>query len=83
MIFEEMFSHLSPISLKRVREYWEKALEILKIANLPNPIERASDYPHQFSGGMKHRIMIAIALLCQPDLPGVPPKFSEVRNLQR
>ncbi len=43
-----------------------KAMEMLKFVGIPE--ERYKDYPHQFSGGMKQRVVIAIALACQPDL---------------
>ena len=46
----------------------EKALELLKSVNIPNAEERINAYPHQFSGGMRQRVVIAIALACNPDL---------------
>ena len=45
-----------------------KAVEMLKTLNIPAAEERINDYPHQFSGGMKQRIIIAIALACEPNL---------------
>lgn len=44
----------------------EKAIEMLNMVEIPNPAVRASQYPHQFSGGMRQRAMIAIALACEP-----------------
>src|SRR5699024_2590233 len=46
----------------------EKALEMLRIVGIPNPEERLKQHPHQFSGGMRQRIVIAIALICEPEL---------------
>jgi len=46
----------------------EKAIEMLKLVGIPSPEERIDNYPHEFSGGMRQRAMIAIALSCEPDL---------------
>jgi len=46
----------------------ERAIEILKLVGIPNPEARFSQYPHEFSGGMRQRAMIAIALACNPSL---------------
>ncbi|HEY4600814.1 MAG TPA: ABC transporter ATP-binding protein [Cerasibacillus sp.] len=46
----------------------EKALEMMEIVGIPNPKERLKQYPHQFSGGMRQRIVIAMALICEPEL---------------
>ncbi len=50
------------------REAHNRAIEMLKLVNIPTPERRVNDYPHQFSGGMRQRVMIAIALACNPKL---------------
>ncbi|ONK11613.1 ABC transporter ATP-binding protein [Streptomyces sp. MP131-18] len=50
------------------REARERAIEMLGKVGIPNPHRRVDDYPHQFSGGMRQRAMIAMALICNPDL---------------
>ena len=49
-------------------EAQKKAIEMLKLVQIPNAEERANQYPHQFSGGMRQRAMIAMALSCNPKL---------------
>ncbi len=80
MIFQDPMTSLNPVftvgyqiaeSLERhehlnKQEAWEKAEDMLELVGIPR--ERAIEYPHQFSGGMKQRVIIAIALACSPKL---------------
>jgi peptide/nickel transport system ATP-binding protein len=61
----ETFLYHQKISKKDARG---KVLEIMKQVRIPSAENRFSDYPHQFSGGMRQRVMIAMALACQPDI---------------
>ncbi len=63
-ITETLEAH-QPISKEEARE---RALELLRLVGIPDPEQRLNDYPHQFSGGMRQRVMIAIALSCTPKL---------------
>jgi oligopeptide transport system ATP-binding protein len=51
-----------------IKEGYEYATEMLKMVGIPNAKERLNDYPHQFSGGMRQRVMIAMALTCKPQI---------------
>jgi oligopeptide/dipeptide ABC transporter ATP-binding protein len=80
MIFQDSLSSLNPtktvgdqvaepVRLHRGasrREAADRALEVLDLVGLPQPRERLGDYPHQLSGGLRQRVMIAIALACEP-----------------
>ncbi len=82
MIFQEPMASLNPVytvgrqlsevfeihqGLRR-KEGIKKAVELLKLVGIPSPEERARQYPHQMSGGMRQRVMIAMALACKPKL---------------
>ena len=82
IIFQEPMTSLNPVytvgeqiaesirlheGLNR-RDAMDRAVEMLKLVNIPTPERRVKDYPHQFSGGMRQRVMIAIALACNPKL---------------
>jgi oligopeptide/dipeptide ABC transporter ATP-binding protein len=82
MIFQDPMTSLNPVytvgaqicEAIQVHESIEKhaatrrAVELLKQVGIPNPESRVDDYPHQFSGGMRQRAMIAMALACNPDV---------------
>jgi oligopeptide/dipeptide ABC transporter ATP-binding protein len=82
MIFQEPMTSLNPVypvgdqigealrlhrSLNKA-DARERSIELLRLVGIPNPGERADDYPHQLSGGQRQRVMIAMALACEPDL---------------
>jgi peptide/nickel transport system ATP-binding protein len=50
------------------RAVLERTIDMLALVQIPNPKRRLNDYPHQFSGGMRQRVMIAMALSCRPKL---------------
>jgi oligopeptide/dipeptide ABC transporter ATP-binding protein len=50
------------------KEAWKQAGDMLELVSIPDPIKRLDDYPHQLSGGMRQRVMIAMALSCDPEL---------------
>jgi len=62
---EEVLRLHQKLSRKEARE---RAIELLRLTGIPSPEARVHDYPHQLSGGMQQRVMIAIALACQPKL---------------
>jgi oligopeptide/dipeptide ABC transporter ATP-binding protein len=82
MIFQEPMTSLNPVltigdQVMEVilehqhvsrREAFEKAVDMLTLVGIPAPRSRMNDYPHHFSGGMRQRVMIAIALACNPSL---------------
>lgn len=82
MIFQDPMTSLNPTmnigaQITEVLERHQKmdrvqrtarAIEILKLVGIPTPEKRLSQYPHQFSGGMRQRVMIAMALACNPKL---------------
>ena len=53
---------------QRMTQARERAVEMMALVGIPSPQSRLREYPHQFSGGMRQRIMIAIALACKPQL---------------
>jgi oligopeptide transport system ATP-binding protein len=50
------------------QQAWDRAVELLNMVQIPNAADRMKDYPHQFSGGMRQRAMIAMALSCSPQV---------------
>ena len=82
MIFQEPMTSLNPIhpvgkqiaesvllhSKATKKEAMARALQLLELCGIPDPEQRMKEYPHQLSGGMRQRVMIAIALACDPEL---------------
>lgn len=52
----------------KISDAWDNAISMLRSARIPSPVERGKEYPHQFSGGMRQRAMIAMGLACSPAL---------------
>lgn len=82
VVFQEPMTALNPVqpigrqlseafllhrSMSR-RAAWEASIEMLELVRIPSAALRAGDYPHQLSGGMRQRVVIAMALACRPDL---------------
>lgn len=82
MVFQEPMTSLNPvfkvgyqiaeaIHLHQevlFKEAWERSIEMLRLVGIPSPESRVDEYPHQMSGGMRQRVMIAMALSCHPKL---------------
>jgi len=80
MIFQEPMTSLNPVMTigKQISEAlilhrdmdkkaaWKRSVEMLDLVKIPEPVQRAKEYPHQLSGGMRQRAMIAMALACNP-----------------
>lgn len=82
MIFQEPMTSLNPVfkvgdqiseaiqlhqGLHK-KEVWDHAIDMLRLVGIPSPEKRVNEYPHQMSGGMRQRVMIAMALSCHPKL---------------
>jgi len=82
MVFQEPMTSLNPvfkagfqiaeaIQLHQevpAKEAWKRSIEMLRLVGIPSPESRVNEYPHQMSGGMRQRVMIAMALSCRPKL---------------
>ena len=82
MIFQEPMTSLNPVyrvkdqimetilthTTMSKKEALARAIEMLDLVGIPAPEQRVNDYPHQMSGGMRQRVMIAMALACDPEL---------------
>lgn len=82
MIFQEPMASLNPVFTigdqisemfvlhQRLgkKKSWERAVEMLRVVQIPSPEKRVHEYPHQLSGGMQQRVMIAMALSCNPEI---------------
>lgn len=82
MIFQEPMTALNPVLTvgfqiaemlvvhegQEANEAYQNAIELLAQVGISDPAQRAKAYPHELSGGMRQRVMIAIAMACRPDL---------------
>ncbi|MHC4636239.1 MAG: ABC transporter ATP-binding protein [Planctomycetota bacterium] len=82
MIFQEPMTSLNPVFTvgnqiaeaiklhqgKSTRQAWAQSVEMLRKVGIPDPQQRVGEYPHQMSGGMRQRVMIAMAVSCEPTL---------------
>src|SRR5260221_7447348 len=82
MIFQDPMTSLNPVYRvgwqisEQIRAHEKvsrqaarsRAIDLLAAVGIPHPAERVDDFPHQFSGGMRQRVMIAMALSCSPSL---------------
>jgi len=82
MVFQEPMTSLNPVLTIKTqlcevlkihrnmnkKESAEQAIELLRLVGIPEPEKRVKEYPHSLSGGMRQRVMIAMALACNPDL---------------
>ncbi|HXX58177.1 MAG TPA: ABC transporter ATP-binding protein [Thermodesulfovibrionales bacterium] len=82
MIFQEPMTSLNPVLTigyqiaeaitthenRSRREAWERSVDLLRAVKIPSPDMRVKEYPHQMSGGMRQRAMIAMAIACNPSL---------------
>ena len=67
-IGEQLIEHYMKHKKASKKEAWKKGIEMLGLVGIPSPEKRMKQYPHEFSGGMRQRAMIAISLMCEPEL---------------